>query len=384
MAPTLTVCLIMKNEEQVLGGCLSSIENYVDDIIIVDTGSTDNSKEIAAKHEAVIYDCTPQTHPQYFIKDDESTGAPGPFTGEMILANFAGARNVGWDKATTDYVMWMDADDVIVGGKQLAKLLARMTNEDVSYGALRYTYGFDDQGKPTMHQWRERIIKRGAGRWSGLIHETVDTNNVKAKRYTGITVEHRRQTKAESNLKYRNYKVLRHSLRLEGATPSPRTLFYLGNEAQWFNTSEAAAHWERYLRLSKWGEERSVALVGLGRIWEQVGSYEQALRCYAAAMVEDPQSPDGWFGMARVAYFRERWAECCQWTEEGLAIGNPDSALWHNPIARLGEPHTYYNVALSKMGRVKDAIKSCQNGLAVEPDNKYLANNLKLYESALP
>lgn len=384
MVSTITACLIVRNEEKTLDQCLASFNKHVDQIIVVDTGSTDKSKEIATAHKAIIYDCNPSTHPNFFIKDDESTGAPGLYTGNHILANFAGARNIGWDKVTTDYIIWVDADDVVNNAKQIQKTLVRMSNENVTVAALKYDYGHDGRGKPTLQQWRERIIKRGAGRWTGLIHEYVDTGGVPSQKFAGVTLTHRRQDKPTSTVKYRNYKVLRHSLRLEGANPNPRTLFYLGNEAQWFNTSEASGYWEHYLRLSRWNEERAVALVRLGRIWEQNGGYEQAERYYAAAMVEDTQCPDGWFGLARVAYFRERWAECCQWTEEGLAMGNPDSSLWHSPVERLGEPHIYYNFALGKLGRVKEALKSCKSGLAIVPDHKQMKNNLAIYEVTKP
>ena len=53
---TISLCMIVKNEEDVLDRCLSSVAKAVDEMIIVDTGSTDQTRAIAARHQAEIYD----------------------------------------------------------------------------------------------------------------------------------------------------------------------------------------------------------------------------------------------------------------------------------------------------------------------------------------
>ena len=53
---TISLCMIVKNEEQVLARCLDSVADLMDEIIIVDTGSTDRTKEVAARYTDQIYD----------------------------------------------------------------------------------------------------------------------------------------------------------------------------------------------------------------------------------------------------------------------------------------------------------------------------------------
>lgn len=85
---TISLCMIVKNEEQILARCLDSIADLMDEIIIVDTGSTDRTKEIARAYTSQIFD--------YEWKDD-----------------FADARNYSFSKATKDYIYCADADEVL-------------------------------------------------------------------------------------------------------------------------------------------------------------------------------------------------------------------------------------------------------------------------------
>ena len=83
-----SLCMIVKNEEAVLNRCLESMASAMDEIIIVDTGSTDATKKIAAAYTDQIYDFA--------------------WTG-----NFAEARNYAASKATGDYIYTADADEYL-------------------------------------------------------------------------------------------------------------------------------------------------------------------------------------------------------------------------------------------------------------------------------
>ncbi len=85
---TLTVCMIVKNEQEFLENALKSIAPLADEIIIVDTGSTDNTKHIASKYTPKVYD---------FIWNN----------------NFAQARNFSTSKASSDWIFVLDSDEAI-------------------------------------------------------------------------------------------------------------------------------------------------------------------------------------------------------------------------------------------------------------------------------
>ena len=86
--PSISLCMIVRNEEDVLARCLTSVADLVDEIILVDTGSSDRTKEIAARYTDRIFD--------FPWMDD-----------------FAAARNHAFLQATGDYCLWLDADDLL-------------------------------------------------------------------------------------------------------------------------------------------------------------------------------------------------------------------------------------------------------------------------------
>src|SRR4051812_44016553 len=133
---TISLCMIVKDEEEVIERCLSSIQSVVDEIIIVDTGSTDRTKELVKRFTNQIYNFE-------WIDD------------------FSAARNYSFSKATMDYILWLDADDILTEENKikLEKLKQSLT-KDVDAVSMNYDLAFDENGKPSMSSRRHRLVKR--------------------------------------------------------------------------------------------------------------------------------------------------------------------------------------------------------------------------------
>lgn len=130
--PTISLCMIVKNEEVHLARCLDSVAKLVDEIIIVDTGSTDRTTEIASAYTQNVY--------SYPWKDD-----------------FSDARNYSFSKASMDYCMWMDADDVLEETEWDKFLQLKQTlSMDTDMVMMKYNTSFDEAGKPSFSYFRER------------------------------------------------------------------------------------------------------------------------------------------------------------------------------------------------------------------------------------
>ena len=85
---TISLCMIVKNEEKILERCLDSVADLVDEIVIADTGSTDATREIARRYTEKVYDF--------------------PWTDD-----FSAARNFVFSRATQEYIYSADADEVL-------------------------------------------------------------------------------------------------------------------------------------------------------------------------------------------------------------------------------------------------------------------------------
>lgn len=151
----ISLCMIVKNEEAVIRRCLEHIKDAVDEIIIVDTGSTDKTKEIVREFTDKIYDFE-------WIDD------------------FAAARNYAFSKGSLDYLMWLDADDVIeFEDVQKIKEVKEKMDGHVSVYTMRYVTSFDKEGNILREVGRGRLFKRDEGfKWVGRLHECI---NVKGK-----------------------------------------------------------------------------------------------------------------------------------------------------------------------------------------------------------
>ncbi len=198
---TLSICMIVKNEEAVLGRCLDCIKNVADEIIIVDTGSSDNTKNIAKLYTDKVFDFT-------------------------WIDNFAAARNFSFSKATMEYTMWLDADDVIDEQNQVRiKDLLRNLDQNIDMIMLRYDVAFDVNGNPTLSYYRERIFKRSRGyEWIGEIHEVIaPQGNIL---HEDIVIRHK---KMRPNEPQRNLNIFKRML-MDGKTLDPRQQFYYARE----------------------------------------------------------------------------------------------------------------------------------------------------------
>ena len=114
---TLSLCMIVKNEEKYLVSCLNSVRNIVDEIIIVDTGSTDKTKAIAEIFGAKLFDL--------------------PWTGD-----FSTARNYSLRQATGQWILILDADEVIAPRdcQKIEGIVSRNTPGPASYSIVTRNY----------------------------------------------------------------------------------------------------------------------------------------------------------------------------------------------------------------------------------------------------
>lgn len=246
---TLGICMIVKNEEDVLARCLDSVRGIYDELVIVDTGSTDRTVEIAKRY----------TENVYFFE---------------WIEDFAAARNYSFAQAKSDYLMWLDADDVLDEPNRDALIdLKKTLSPAIDMVMLQYVAATDESGKPTLSYARERILKRAKNyRWVGEVHEViVPEGNIL---HSEIAVFHKKTKQPETG---RNLKIFQKML-ADGKTPDERQKFYYARELFHNGLYDAAVTaYENVLRGEGWIENKICACRDLSACFLCLNKPKQAL-----------------------------------------------------------------------------------------------------------
>lgn len=216
---TLSICMIIKNEEKILARCLDSIKDVADELIIVDTGSSDSSTEIARKYTDKVYNFE-------WCKD------------------FAKARNFSFGKASCEYIMWLDADDVIYKQDYDKLIDLKQGGIPADVYMLKYNIAFDKDNNPTFSYYRERIVRNSKiFVWRGFVHEAI-TPCGKIE-YCDIAITHKKEKSQDPkhNLKLYNYHIK------NGVELNTRELYYYARELYYNNFfSKASKYFRKFLR----------------------------------------------------------------------------------------------------------------------------------------
>jgi hypothetical protein len=210
--PRLSLCMIVKNESATLGRCLASVKDVVDEIIIVDTGSTDGTQKIAREHGAQLFQSTWEN-------------------------DFSRARNQSLARAKGAWILVLDADEYLLpeDGAALRALIAKHTDSGGRATAAfqLVLQNLSADGRPGMLAYITRLFPNRAGvRYEWPIHEQVMTSlrrmgvpvyvsTIKFL-HTGYADRDRNRAKQLRNREILQAQVAR------GADVAPMTYFLLG------------------------------------------------------------------------------------------------------------------------------------------------------------
>jgi len=284
-ARTIALCMIVRDEEERIAQCIESVRDVVAEITVVDTGSRDRTVEIAEAYGARVV--------RHAWQDD-----------------FAAARNAGLDVAQSDWILVLDADEVIAAADhdELRRMVS--TEEQVAYGFVTRNYGND----PELAGWvpctaddvysrgfagwhpsvKVRMFPNGLGiRFSGRVHElvrdSVDRLGI-PRRTTDVPVHH--YGRGPGGLPTRKrIQYLELGRKKVADNPSdPKAHFELGNLlAEIGQTDAAGAEYETALRLT---DGSPVILAALGSVRYRQGRYTEAVAFYRRSLDADTDQPE--------------------------------------------------------------------------------------------
>lgn len=370
MTTPISACLIVRNEAANLRACLESIRPHVTELVIVDTGSTDETPDIARQY-ADIYR-----------------------TFEWV-DDFGAARNFAFSLARQPWLFWCDGDDIVHGAEKFAELCRKNDKERGERPCcilFEYVYRSDEFGNPLETQVRERLITpRDAFEWQDPIHESLvpQVPDLLMVESDAVRIVHHPQGKTRPL--DRNLKILRALYEKHGLS-NPRYVYYLAREYGVLgDIAQSIALHKSYIERSGNDDEACLSCLDVTKHYETWGDYESAIEWAFKAMRRREQWGEPYLALGRAHYrlaqrggpdSKRNWERAVHFLRLGVSLPPTKSWLFINPLERSHEAHKFLNIALNNLGRVAEALESCKAGLAVRHDDD-LAKNVKTYENYL-
>lgn len=288
---TLSLCMIVKNEEETLDNCLSNAKEYADEIIIVDTGSTDKTKDIALKYTDKIYNF------------------------EWVY-DFSKARNFSFDKATSQYIMWLDADDIILSESVDYIKKWKMLDSDEDVLMCSYITNYENDFKPIFQYARERILKnKPTLRWHDRVHECIIPQG-KVVYNNDIKVYHHKKQKEYTD---RNLNIYLKMIN-DNEKFTPRQQFYYARELYYNNKIDEAIHeLAKFISERKgWIENNIEACLNLSKCYQIKKEYDNALSALFGSFIYSVPRGEILYEIGSIFFNLDKLDNAIYWFKQAL------------------------------------------------------------------
>ena len=346
----LSMTLIVRDEEENLGRCIDSFIDDVDELVVVDTGSTDETMRVAREHAGAKL-------------------VEGTFE---WVDDFAAARNHADSLATGDWLSWCDADDEIHGLDRLRKLAETADEQTVSF-FCHYTYARDEAGNTVSELWRERLTRAGGPRWEGRLHEHKIFTEGKVIQVDPTVADWLHHHSFEDTRGDRNLRIL--GAWLEDEPENPRVLSSIGLEHVSANRpADAIPIYERYLACDgEPADRRCQATRYLCVMLIQEGRLQEAKQHAFRALGELWEWADTHLTLAEIAQAEGNPQEGHRHAQAALDLGKPQSLLILNPVQYTAHPLAIQAICLAQAGDYEGALEKAKAVFEIVPGYQVVA-----------
>lgn len=313
---TLSLCMIVKNEEKVLSRCLNSVKDVVDEIIIVDTGCTDDTIKIANKYNTKIY--------SYNWNDD-----------------FSAARNYALKYATSDYILVLDADEYIESSEKI--------KEEIQDGLNYYyinIYNYMDNNNIYIHK-AIRIFKNHIGLYYiNKIHEYIPIQHKHSTiGQTTFKVYHTgylKEVKAEKNKDHYYHRLL-----MEEVKTNPTAYNYYNLGVVLYNKENYKKALSLFQEAYESGKDYTInisILTYMAKCLIEMGQLVQSIELLESAIAVYPDYTDFYYYLGLTNGQLKRYKAAEDAFNNCIKLGNPTN--YTISAYGVGDYLSYYNLAL--------------------------------------
>jgi len=349
------VYAISKNEEKFVERWVNSMAE-ADAIYVLDTGSTDKTVEKLKANNVNVK-----------IK-------------EITPWRFDVARNLSLEMVPNDFDLCVctDLDEVFIPGWR--KELEKIWNKNIDRIQYNYNWSLDASNKPLVNFYIEKIHTRQNYVWTHPVHEILTFQGKKENKITTnkITLNHYPDT----NKSRSSYLPLL-ELSVKEDPTDDRNMHYLGREYMFYGKyNEAIDTLIKHLKLPKatWKDERCASMRFIARSYIALKRYDEANMWLEKAIIEAPHLRDPLIEKAYLDYIQKNWENVINNCEKALTITYKhknyinETFSWDNTVYDLLSLAYYYT------SRIDLAIKYVNLAIEMEPSNKRLFENKKVFE----
>ncbi|MFE0625084.1 glycosyltransferase [Priestia aryabhattai] len=353
---TICLCMIVKNEEDSIGRCLESVKDLVEEINIIDTGSSDTTKEVVSKYTDRIFDFE-------WIDD------------------FSKARNYAFQKASKDYIFWLDADDVLLeADRKKFKKLKETLDSSIDTVTMDYHLSVDQYGNVTSRVKRNRLVKREKQfQWIGMVHEYLEVwGNIFN---SDIAVTH------QSNRHDADRNLLIYEKQLaQGKDFTPRDLFYFANELKDHQMHERAIYYyEKFLKTKMgWIEDNISTCSKLADCYFELGNFEKEIESILRSFRFDSPRPEFCCRLGFYFFQKKEFVTSIFWYKLATQLEVPkDNWGFVNPTFSTWLPHLQLCVCYDQLGEYELAYRHNEIALQYRPEDPSVLHNKAYLETVL-
>lgn len=368
--------MIVRNSAETINECLSSIVPFVDEVSIIDTGSTDDTEAIA-RRACLDYGVDlvwgtwedPERHPEH-----------------GWISNFAAARQLSVDQSTGDLWCWIDADTRMVSGRAWrdevdAFFGGHRGSENPGLMLIPYDYERDTGGRVVRRVIAQQVCVRGGYAWEGPVHELPIAQQpgleVHKALYADFRFEHIKAAKDYRTALERNMWILENHI-AKGREMTPRLWQNLGSTQQSLERfPEAVVSLTRCLDEEPLGMESYSSLLSRACCHRSMGNAELALQDFLLATRRFPERRTPYVYLAETASDIGEWDKALHWLAIADKLPENDGSTVYNPVWIKWGALQIRARCLRELGMFEAALELYQQLSTAFPENAGLAEYIK-------
>lgn len=384
-APSFSVVLIARNEAKTLPRLMSSLEEFRKrggEIILVDTGSTDNTAEVARSFGAKVFEEGDRFRVKLSADEvmaiNQIVDPTEPKVVELgdSLFDFSSARNYAASLASNDVVAMPDCDEMYTK-LGIDAINTAITEAGIEQFEYNFVFSHDAEGNELIKFMHSKFYNRTKLHWEGIIHEIL-VGEAKRQFFpeSFIKLEHwqNHETNRGGYLKGLALDYLRNQ-------ENDRHVHYYGRELMYtgrFHTAIKVLHY--HIAMNRWPEERAQSMIHIGECYEILKRRDEAIEMYVRAFDTCPTRREGLMKLAELYYKEKRPNEAVVYAAAALQIKGGNFYANFQPYYE-NLPHEILYWGLWQMGDLRQSKAHLDKCLAYQPHNvKYLHDMRWYYE----